>query len=52
MTVRRGMRYKQLLDKLKEKRRYGELKEEMLYLTVWRTRFRRGYGPVVRHTTE
>jgi hypothetical protein len=28
------------------------LKEEALDRTVWRTRFGRGYGPVVRQTTE
>jgi len=26
------------------------LKEEVLDLTLWRTRFGRGYGPVVRQT--
>jgi hypothetical protein len=28
------------------------LKEEALYPTLWRTRFGRDYGPVVRQTTE
>jgi hypothetical protein len=28
------------------------LKEEALYRTLWITRFGRGYGPVVRQTTE
>jgi hypothetical protein len=28
------------------------LKEEALNRTLWRTRFGRGYGPVVRQTTE
>jgi hypothetical protein len=28
------------------------LKEEALDCTLWRTRFGRGYGPVVRQTTE
>jgi hypothetical protein len=28
------------------------LKEEALDRTQWRTRFGRGYGPVVRQTTE
>jgi hypothetical protein len=49
---RRGRRRKQLLDDLKEKRRYWKLKEEALDRTVWRTRFGRGYGPVIRQTTE
>jgi hypothetical protein len=52
MTGRRGRRRKQLLDDLKEKRRYWELKEEALDHTLWRTRFGRGYGPVVRQTIE
>jgi hypothetical protein len=48
MTGRRGRRRKQLLDDLEEKRRYWKLKEEALDRTIWRTRFGRGYGPVVR----
>jgi hypothetical protein len=52
MTRRRGRRCKQLLDDLKEKRRYWKLKEEALDCTVLRSRFGRGYGPVVRQTTE
>jgi hypothetical protein len=52
MTGRRGRRRKQLLDDLKEKRRRWKLKEEALDRTLWRTRFVRGYRPVVRQTTE
>jgi hypothetical protein len=52
MKGRRGRRRKQLLGDLKEKRRYWELKEEALDRTLWRTRYGRGYGPVVRKTTE
>jgi hypothetical protein len=52
MKGRRGRRRKQLLDDLKEKRRYWKLKEEALYRTLWRIRFGRGYRPVVRPTTE
>jgi hypothetical protein len=52
MTGRRGRRRKKLLDDLNEKRRYWKLKEEALDRTLWRTRFGRGYGPVVRQTTE
>jgi hypothetical protein len=48
MTGRR----KQLLDDLEEKRRYWKLKEEALDQTLRRTHFARGYGPVVRQTTE
>jgi hypothetical protein len=52
VTERRGRRRKQLLDDLKEKIRYWKLKEEALGRTQWRPRFGRGYGPVVRQTTE
>jgi hypothetical protein len=52
MTGRRGRRREQLLDDLKENRRYWKLKEEALDRPMWRTRFGRGYGPVVRQTTE
>jgi hypothetical protein len=52
MTGRRGRRRKQLLDELKRKRRYWKLKEEALDRTLWRTCFGKGYGPVVRQTTE
>jgi hypothetical protein len=52
LTGRRGRRRKQLLDDLEEKRRYSKLKEEALDRNLWRTRFGRGYGPVVRQTTE
>jgi hypothetical protein len=51
MTGRRGRRRKQLPDGLNEKRRYWKLKEEALHRTVWRTRFGRACGPVVRQTT-
>jgi hypothetical protein len=52
MTGRRGRKRKQLLDDLKENIRYWKLKEEALDRTLWRTRFGRSYGPVVRQTTE
>jgi hypothetical protein len=48
VTGRRGRRSKQLLDDLKATKGYCKLKEEALDRTVWRTRFGRGYGPVVR----
>ena len=47
-----GRRRKQLLDDLKETRRNCKLKEEVLDRTVWRIRFGRSYGSVVRLTTE
>jgi hypothetical protein len=52
MTGRRGRRRKQLLDDLKAKRRYWKLKEKALDGILWRTRFGRGYGPVVIQTSE
>jgi hypothetical protein len=52
MMGRRGRRRKQLLDDLKEKKIYWKLKEEALDRALWRSRFGRGYGPVVRQTIE
>jgi len=49
---RRRIRSKQLLSELKEKGGYCTLKEEALEHTVWRIRFARGCGPVVRETRE
>ena len=49
---RRGRRCKKLVDGLKEKRRYRKLTEVALDLTLWRTRFGRGFGPVVRQETK
>jgi hypothetical protein len=48
VTGQRGKRGKQLLDGLKGKRRYCKLKEEALDWPVWRIRFGRGYGRVVK----
>jgi hypothetical protein len=48
VTVRRGIRRKQLLDDLKERRGCWKLKEEALDRTVWRTGFGRSCGPFVR----
>jgi hypothetical protein len=52
VTRRRRRRRKQLLDNLKKNGKYWKLKEEELALTLWRTRCGKGYGPVVRQTTE
>ena len=49
---RRGKRRRKLLDDLKERRGYSHLKEESLDRTMWRARFGRGFGPVVRQTTK
>jgi len=51
VTRRRGRRRKTLLDNLKERRGYSHLKEEALDRTKWRAGFGRGFGPVVRQTT-
>ena len=47
---RRRRKYMQLLDDLKETRRYGKLKEEALDNTVWSTCFGKDSGSVVRQT--
>jgi hypothetical protein len=52
MTRRRGRRRRKLVDDLKERRGYPHLKEEALDRTMWRARFGRGFGPVVRQTTK
>jgi hypothetical protein len=52
VTERRGRIVKQLLDGPKEKRGYRKLKEWTLDCTLWRTRFGKVCGPVVRQTTE
>ena len=52
VTSRRGRRRKKLLDDLKDRRGYSHLKEEALDRTMWRNRFRGGFGPVVRQNTE
>ena len=53
VTGRRGRRRKHLLNNLKETGEYWQLKVETLYGNLlWRTRFGRVCGPVVRETTE
>jgi hypothetical protein len=52
VTGRQGRRRRKLLDDSKEKRGYCHLKEEALDRTMWRGRFGRGFGPVVRQTTK
>jgi hypothetical protein len=49
---RRERRRMKLLNDLKERRGYPHLKEEALDRTMWRVRFGRGFGPVVRQTTK
>jgi hypothetical protein len=52
VTGRRGRKRRKLLDDLKERRGYSHLKAEALDCTIWRARFGRGPGPVVRQTTK
>jgi hypothetical protein len=52
VTGRQGRRRRNLLDDLKEKSGNFHVKEEALDRTMWRARFRRGFGPVVRQTTK
>jgi hypothetical protein len=47
---RQGKRCRELLDDLKEMTGYSHLKEEALDHTMWRPRFGRGVGPVMRKT--
>jgi hypothetical protein len=52
VTGRRGRRHGKLLHDLKERRWYSHMKVEALDRTMWRARFGRGFGPVVRHATK
>ena len=52
MTRIRGRRCKKLLHDRKGNRGYLKLVKEALDRRMWRTRFGRGYGPVVRQKTE
>jgi hypothetical protein len=52
MPGRRDRRRNPLLDNLRERRRYWKLKYEVLVRTLWRTRFGRAFGLVVRQTAE
>jgi hypothetical protein len=47
VTGRSARKCKQLLDDLREKKRYCKFKEEAVDSALWRTRFGRGYGSVV-----
>ena len=52
VTGRRGRRRRKLLDDLKERRGYCQLKEEALDRTVWTACFGRGFGPFLRQTAK
>ena len=45
-----GRRCKQLLDDLKEKKKYWNLTKEADLRALWRTRFGKGYGHFARET--
>jgi len=48
VTGRRERRRRKPLDDLKERKGYSHLEEEALDGTMWRARFGRGFGPVVK----
>jgi hypothetical protein len=50
VTGRRGRRRRKLLDDLKERRGYSDLKEGAVDRAMWRAGFGRGFGPVIRQT--
>jgi hypothetical protein len=52
VTGSQGRRHRKLLDDLKDRRGYSHLKEEALDRTTWTARFGRGFGLVIRQTTE
>jgi hypothetical protein len=52
VTGRQERRRRELLDDLKERRGYSHLKEEALDRNMWRARFGRDFGPVVRQTAK
>jgi len=52
VTGRRGRRSMKLLDDLKERRGYCHLKDEALDRMMWRARFGKGFGHVVRQTSK
>jgi hypothetical protein len=52
ITGRPGRKRRKLINDLKERRRYSDLKEEALDRTMCRTGFGKGFGPVVRQTAK
>jgi hypothetical protein len=52
VTGKRGRKCRNLLDGIKERIGYTHLKEESLDRTMWRARFGRGFGPIVRQTNK
>jgi hypothetical protein len=52
VSGRRGRRSRELLDDLKERRRYSHLKEKASDRTTRTARFGRGFGYVVRQASK
>jgi hypothetical protein len=52
VTGKQGRRRRKLLDDLKERRVYSHLKEKALNRIIWRARFGRSFGPVIRQATK
>jgi hypothetical protein len=52
VTGKRGIRRKHTVDDVKDKRRFGKLKEEALDRSLCRTGFGRWYGYFVKRTWE
>jgi hypothetical protein len=52
VTGRQGRKRTKLLDNLKERRGFSNLKEKALDRTMWTARFGRAFGPVVRQATK
>jgi hypothetical protein len=50
VTEKRGKRRRKILADRVERRGYSHPKEEVLDRTMWRVRFGRSFGPVVRQT--
>jgi hypothetical protein len=50
VTGRRRRRLRKLLIDLKERKGYSHLRKEALDRTMWKSRFGRVFGPVVRQT--
>jgi hypothetical protein len=48
LSGRRGRRRRKLRDDIKERTGYFQLKKEPLDRTIWRARFGRVFGPVIR----
>jgi hypothetical protein len=52
VTERRGRRRRKLLDDLKERRGYSQMKEKALDRAILKASFENSFGPDVRQTTK